>query len=64
MYANIDILAAQALFVIEFSPYTLKITQIAIILEYFLNLIPIRKNLPPNLKGFIEPPCRQKNEKR
>ena len=26
--------------------------------KLFSNLIPLRKNLPPNLnKGFIEPPC-------
>ena len=58
IYANIDILAAQPLFVMKFSPFTLKITQIAIMFKLFSNLIPIRENLPPNLnKGFIEPPC-------
>ena len=42
----------------EFSPYTNKITQITILFELFSNLIPIWKNLPPNLnKDFIEPPC-------
>ena len=56
--AGIDILAKQELFVMEFSPYTVKITQITMILELFSNLIPMRKNQPPNLnKGFIEPPC-------
>ena len=58
IYANIDILATQALFVMKFSPYTLKITQITIMLKLFSNLIPIQKNLPPNLnEGFIEQPC-------
>ena len=53
IYANIDILATQVLFLINFLPYTLKITQITIMLKLFSNLIPIRKNLPPNLnKGF------------
>ena len=48
----------QTLFVIEFSPYTLKIMQITIMFESISNLIPTRKNLSPNLsKGFIEPPC-------
>ena len=37
---------------------TLKTTQITIKFKSFSHLIPIRKNLPPNLnKGFIEPPC-------
>ena len=63
---NIDILAAQALFVMELSPYTVKITYITISFELFSNLTPPqqqkkkkkkKKNLPPNLnKGFIEPP--------
>ena len=58
IYANIDILAMQALFVMNFSPYTLKIMQITIMFKLFSNLIPMRTNLPPNLnKGFIEPPC-------
>ena len=57
IYANIDILPTQALFVMN-SPYTPKIMQIATMLKLFSNLIPIRKNLPPHLnKGFIEPPC-------
>ena len=57
-YANIDILATQALFVMQFSPYSLKITQITIMFKLFSNLIPIWKNLPSNLnKDFIEPPC-------
>ena len=55
---NINILALQALFVMEFSPYTDKIAQITILFKWFSNLIPIWKNLPSNLnKGFIEPPC-------
>ena len=49
IYANVDISATQALFVMKFSPYTLKIKQIAIKFKSFSNLIPIRKNLPPNL---------------
>ena len=58
IYTNIDILTTQALFVMKFLPYTLKITQITIRFNFFSNLNPLRKNLPPNLnKGFIEPPC-------
>ena len=58
IYANINILATQALLVMKFSPNTLKIMQIAVMFELFSNLIPIWKNLLPNLnKGFIEPPC-------
>ena len=56
--ANTDILATQSLFVMEFSPYILKIAYITINYELFSNLNSIRKNLPPNLnKGFIEPHC-------
>ena len=56
--ANIDILATQTLFVMEFYPYKVKITLITLIFELFSNLIPRRKNRPPNLnKGFIQPPC-------
>ena len=61
IYANIDIdiLTTQALFVMKFLPYTLKITQITIMFKIFSNPIQIRKNLPPNLnQGFIEPPYR------
>ena len=48
----------QALFVIKFSPFTLKITQITIMFKLFSNLILIWKNQPPNLNtGLIEPPC-------
>ena len=58
IYANINILATQALLVMKFSPYTLKIMQIAVMFKLFSNLIPILKNLLPNLnKGFVEPPC-------
>ena len=35
IYANIDIVAMQALFVVKFSPYTLKIMQITIMLKLF-----------------------------
>ena len=50
--ANIDFLTTQALFVIEFLPYA------DTTFLYNLYLIPIRKNLNPNLsKGFIELPC-------
>ena len=57
-YANIDILVTRALFVMEFFTYTVKITWITIIFELFSKLIPIWKNLPPNLsKGFIERHC-------
>ena len=38
-YANIDILATQALFVMKFSPYALKMTPITIIFKLFSNLI-------------------------
>ena len=58
IYSNRDILAMQALFEMKFLPYILKIMQITIMFELYSNLIPIRKNLPPNLnKGIIEPPC-------
>ena len=58
IYANVDILVMQALFVMKFSQYTLKIMQITIMFKLFSNLIPIQKNQPPNLNnGFIEPPC-------
>ena len=58
IYANIDILATQAMFAMKFSSYTLKITQITIVFKLLSNFIPIGKNLPPNLnKVFIEPPC-------
>ena len=54
---NISILATLALFVVKFSPYTLKIMQITIVFKLLSNLIPILKKVPPNLnKGFIEPP--------
>ena len=42
--ANINILITQARFVMEFSPYTLKITQITILFEIFSNLQYIVKN--------------------
>ena len=52
--ANIDILATQKLFVIEFSPPTAKTT----LVELFPNIVTIRKNLPQNLdKCSIEPHC-------
>ena len=47
IYANISILVTEALFVMKFSPYTEKITEIMILVELFSNLIPTRKNLPP-----------------
>ena len=41
-----------------FSPYTDKIIYIMVLSELLSNLIPARKNLPPNLnRGFIEPTC-------
>ena len=47
---NINIVPKEALSVIEFSPLTVKITFITIILELlFSNLIPIRKFPIPNL---------------
>ena len=55
---NIRILATQGLFVMKFSPYTDKKRYIMILFKSFPNLLPILKNLHPNLnKGFIEPPC-------
>ena len=52
---NIDILAMQALFVMEFSPSSTH--NITIISQLFSNLIPVLTNLNQNLEGFIEPPC-------
>ena len=46
IYANVNILATQALFVMKFSPYSLKITQITIILNYYQMLFQYGKNLP------------------
>ena len=49
IYANIDILVTQALFVVKFSPYTLKIMQITIMFKLFLKSYSNTENLPQNL---------------
>ena len=54
IYANIDILATQAMFVMKVSPYTLKITQTTILLELFLDLIKIQGKVPAVGQTYLD----------
>ena len=60
IYANIDIFAMQALFVMKFSPHTLKITQLTTMFIYLFIFFQISfkygKICLHLNKGFIEPP--------